>query len=962
MKTSAPIGRLGRLFCCLILALLPLAAADAAGPATTTVADTVYRADGTPAAGTLVIAWTAFTTADGKAIPAGRTTVKIGAAGAVSIPLAPNFGATPEGTYYKVTYKLDDGSTSEEFWSVPAAPTTTISAIRSKLVPANVAVQYATRQYVDSMLAAGGGGSGNAVQIQGTDVDAVAPLRGQSLTFDGAKYKPVSHAIVDVVRDCGAAGDGITNDGPVIQACLDANKGKTIQFPQTRPTGSCSYLVSTAAGASGQDRFGLVMNGHGQRLIGDTLGIAGTNSGTEICFAAGLTGVMIPNSSAIAGVPAGNVGCQGCSVENLVLQGSEPYTSSAPATAILPGVGNTSVNYGTSTGTSQADGIRVAGTYGTVRDVGVSYFGRHGLYLDGNSAGGNFADSSYVENFVANNNRGSGVFNRGSDSNATVFSGVKCVENQLWCVENYSFLGSVFIGGTAHSQHLDNMAGHTSAYAISAISNSGNVTTVTTTTNHNFAVGMAAVISGTTNYNGTWFVADVPAANRFTFVQTSPLGAEATGVATNATATQMWAKAGGDAIGGCFRSTGGAVTSVFLNPYCESDNNGTNQVNQATNLIIGGDIGNQFDWANNPPNWFTTTSSGLTTTPFIASGRTTAGGYNDAQVIVGGLLKNATASTDGQVLNFVNNNSFAAPAGSKGHLEFRLTDPASGSGVWGFRAVSGVDNSGLSNYPFYMEYGATADSNNTNPKAGFPNGFWHGYVGAHTSKLWFGNINAVANLPTWFTQPIGSVAVNNGAAAGGFAGWIATSSGAPGTYRAFGPIANDATGTSWTLPSLGVTTLSVASATPVANLTLASDSQLPAITSAGKVAASALPDAQRKRICEVHIGSAAGSALTDGDDEPASCFNDYGTSLTISAVRCYADAGSPTVQLARNDSTNILSGNLACGTAAWALADGQSGRPSISATSLGNGQWLDVNIVSAGGAAKFLRVVVTMVQ
>ena len=53
---------LGRFFCCLISLLLAVLAADASGPATTSVTDTVYRADGTPAAGTLVIAWNAFTT------------------------------------------------------------------------------------------------------------------------------------------------------------------------------------------------------------------------------------------------------------------------------------------------------------------------------------------------------------------------------------------------------------------------------------------------------------------------------------------------------------------------------------------------------------------------------------------------------------------------------------------------------------------------------------------------------------------------------------------------------------------------------------------------------------------------------------------------------------------------------------------------------------------------------------
>jgi len=53
--------RLGRLFCCL-LALS--AGAWCAEPAKTLVSDIVYRADGTPASGTLVISWPAFITSE----------------------------------------------------------------------------------------------------------------------------------------------------------------------------------------------------------------------------------------------------------------------------------------------------------------------------------------------------------------------------------------------------------------------------------------------------------------------------------------------------------------------------------------------------------------------------------------------------------------------------------------------------------------------------------------------------------------------------------------------------------------------------------------------------------------------------------------------------------------------------------------------------------------------------------
>ena len=147
------MSRLGRLFCCLIPLLMTLGAAPCRAANTTTVQDIVYRADGTPAAGTLVISWPAFTAAGNVAVAAGSMSVDIGPQGAISIALVPNEGADPAGTYYKIVYKLSDGSTAEEYWTVPATGPTTIAAIRSKIVPASVATQVASRQYVDSAIA-----------------------------------------------------------------------------------------------------------------------------------------------------------------------------------------------------------------------------------------------------------------------------------------------------------------------------------------------------------------------------------------------------------------------------------------------------------------------------------------------------------------------------------------------------------------------------------------------------------------------------------------------------------------------------------------------------------------------------------------------------------------------------------------------------------------------------------------
>jgi hypothetical protein len=72
----------------------------------------------------------------------------------VVLALAPNEGGNPLGTYYKVVLKLDDATTSTEYWVVPKKSPVKLSAVRSSIVPASVAVQMASRQYVDSTLTA----------------------------------------------------------------------------------------------------------------------------------------------------------------------------------------------------------------------------------------------------------------------------------------------------------------------------------------------------------------------------------------------------------------------------------------------------------------------------------------------------------------------------------------------------------------------------------------------------------------------------------------------------------------------------------------------------------------------------------------------------------------------------------------------------------------------------------------
>lgn len=125
----------------------------AQGPALTTVSDTVYRADGQPASGTLLISWPAFSTANGLAVAAGVNSALLSAGGALSAQLAPNVGASPAGTVYTVVYQLSDGEVKTEYWTVPTTSRTTIAAMRTVLGASSSVSQMATQQFVNAALA-----------------------------------------------------------------------------------------------------------------------------------------------------------------------------------------------------------------------------------------------------------------------------------------------------------------------------------------------------------------------------------------------------------------------------------------------------------------------------------------------------------------------------------------------------------------------------------------------------------------------------------------------------------------------------------------------------------------------------------------------------------------------------------------------------------------------------------------
>jgi hypothetical protein len=136
------------------MALILGAAGARAQVTTTTVQGTIYRADGTPASGSVLVSWNAFTTPQNQAVAAGNKSAAIGSDGFLSVNLTPNVGALPSGSYYTAVYHLSDGTVYPEYWIVPASGTATIASVRAQLEPSTVAVAPSvTSSYVQGALA-----------------------------------------------------------------------------------------------------------------------------------------------------------------------------------------------------------------------------------------------------------------------------------------------------------------------------------------------------------------------------------------------------------------------------------------------------------------------------------------------------------------------------------------------------------------------------------------------------------------------------------------------------------------------------------------------------------------------------------------------------------------------------------------------------------------------------------------
>jgi len=392
---------------------------------------------------------------------------------------------------------------------------------------------------------------------------------------------------------CQIAENGVTDDGPAINACLKAHPGRHIMLQKK---GGASYGGGQATSKDIYSTQTLTMVGDAQWL--DCNVPALWAGGCRIDFSPRLEGPGIE-------VPPNAVGVE---ISNLELFGGNCWVPTDLTTYTLPsrinGLGN--------------DGILLAGGEPKLVNVQANCFKRHGIAVLGDSSaydyqkyGSSQPDFLRFERVAVDANRGYGVYITGADSNAGLITFIDARSNQLGGVYDHSGLGNTWISPGFHSNtRMPETAGPSQAVAfINVKDNVATITAADALAQTLAPVGnwITTAASDDKSFNGTCKVTAVhPDARTLACPFHHSDGLTKHGTVQRAATPSVFAVyastsngseiPGNWKVAGPFSGRGGSSSTVVVNPYCETDEQ-TPDFGSKT-LVLGGNCNYiDTDWS-----------------------------------------------------------------------------------------------------------------------------------------------------------------------------------------------------------------------------------------------------------------------------------------------------------------------------------------------------------------------------